>query len=74
MLDVELLQAISKRVHCGTSAQPRSSSLLGSTQIVDTDTPERIGGRLFTHRFSNNPCDNYVRRGHTHRHPVLTFM
>ena len=58
MLDVEVLQAISKRIHygIGASPQPRSSSLLGSAIRLWAWT-ERIGGRLFTHRFSDNPYD-----------------
>jgi len=33
-------------------------------QIIDADTPERVGGRLFTHHFSDTPgsYDYYVGR------------
>ena len=36
-------------------------------QIIDADTPERVGGRLFTHHFSDVPgsYDYYVGRVHT---------
>ena len=37
-------------------------------QIIDADTPERVGGRLFTHHFSDEPgtYDYFVGRIRTH--------
>ena len=44
-------------------------------QIVDADTPQRVGGRLFTYHFANGgPYDYYVGRIHMYRHRVLTFV
>ena len=48
-----------------------------SYQIVDADTKERVGGRLFTYHFPNGgPYDYYVSRIRMHRYrgSGLTFI
>ena len=42
-------------------------------QIVDADTRDRIGGRLFTHKFSDVPYDYFVCRIPVFSHRVLIF-
>jgi monoamine oxidase len=46
-------------------------------QIVDADTQERVGGRLFTYHFPGDdpdPGDYYVSNIHIHPHRALTFL
>ena len=46
-----------------------------SYHIVDADTQERVGGRVFTYHFPNGgPYDYCVNGIRMHRHRVLTFM
>ena len=43
-------------------------------QIVDADTKERVGGRLFTHHFANGgPYDYFVSRIHMRLTPCSDF-
>ena len=45
-----------------------------SYQIVDADTEERVGGRLFTYHFpGGDPYDYYVSRIRADRYNILTF-
>lgn len=49
-------------------------SLKISYRIVDADTKERVGGRLFTYHFPNSgDYDYYVSRIHIDRHRDLTL-
>ena len=50
-------------------------SLKISYHIVDGNTRERIGGRIFTYRFPNGgPYDYYVPKIHLSLRRVLTFL
>ena len=50
-------------------------SLRISYQIVDADTEERVGGRVFTYHFPNGgDYDYYVRKVDPRSHQVLTLV
>ena len=49
-------------------------SLKINYQIVDADTPQRVGGRVYTYYFpDSDPTDYFVSRIHPRWHHVLTF-